>query len=68
MEIRELSVERCKGYAELTEVELAPPTILAGANNAGKTALAQAVRLLAGGLAPSDQDVSEPLPLVSYQW
>ena len=65
MELRKLSLERYKGYAEPTEVELAPLTILVGANNSGKTALAQAIRLLAGGLAPADQDVSEPLPLAS---
>ncbi len=63
MELRKFSLERYKGYAELTQIELAPLTILVGANNSGKTALAQAIGLLAGGLAPSDQDMSEPLPL-----
>ena len=52
MELRKFSLERYKGYAELAEVELAPLTILVGANNSGKTALAQAVQLLAGALAP----------------
>ena len=65
MEFRKFSLERYKGYAEPTEVELAPLTILVGANNSGKTALAQAIPLLAGGLAPSDRDMSEPLPLES---
>ena len=65
MELREFGFERYKGYAEPTQVELAPLTILVGANNSGKTALAQAIRLLAGGLAPSDQSISEPLPLES---
>ena len=65
MELRKISLERYKGYAEPTEVELAPLTILVGANDSGKTALAQAIRLLAGGLAPADQDISEPLPLAS---
>ena len=65
MELRELSLERYKGYAEPAELELAPLTILVGANNSGKTALAQAIQLLAGGLAPSETDLSEPLPLVS---
>ena len=65
MELRKFSLERYKGYAEPTEVELAPLTILVGANNSGKTALAQAISLLAGGLAPSDADLAEPLPLVS---
>ena len=65
MEFRKFSLERYKGYAEPAEIELAPLTILVGANNSGKTALAQAIRLLAGGLAPSDQNVAEPLPLQS---
>ena len=65
MELRKFSLERYKGYAEPAEVELAPLTILVGANNAGKTALAQAIQLLAGGLASSEKDTSEPLPLES---
>lgn len=65
MELRTFSLERYKGYAKLTEIELAPLTILVGANNSGKTALAQAIQLLAGGLAPSDKETSEPLPLAS---
>ena len=65
MELRKFSLERYKGYAELAEVELAPLTILVGTNNSGKTALAQAVQLLAGGLASSEKDTSEPLPLES---
>lgn len=63
MELRKFSLDQYKGYAEPTEVELAPLTILVGANNSGKTALAQAIGLLAGGLASADQDLSEPLPL-----
>lgn len=66
VELRHFSLERYKGYARRTEVELAPLTILVGPNNSGKTALAQAVPLLAGGLAPSDGDAGEPLPLESY--
>ena len=65
MELRKISLKRYKGYVEPVEMELAPLTILVGANNAGKTALAQAVQLLAGGLAPSKNDLSEPLPLES---
>ena len=65
MELRKLSMERYKGYAEAAELELAPLTILVGANNAGKTALAQAIQLLAGGLLSSESDRSEPLPLKS---
>lgn len=65
MQLLKLSIERYKGYAELAELELAPLTILVGSNNSGKTALAQAIQLLAGGLAPSDKDSPEPLPLES---
>ena len=65
MELRKISIERYKGYAKPAEVELAPLTILVGPNNSGKTALAQAIQLLAGGLAPSGKDTSEPLPLES---
>ena len=65
MELREFGFARYKGYTEPTRIELAPLTILVGANNSGKTALAQAIRLLAGGLAPPDQNVTEPLPLES---
>ena len=65
MELRKFSLERYKGYAWRVEVEIAPLTILVGPNNAGKTALAQAIQLLAGGLAPSESDGREPLPLDS---
>ena len=65
MELRSFGLERYRGYADPTEMELAPLTILVGANNSGKTALAQAIQLLAGGLAPSESENSEPLPLVS---
>lgn len=65
MQLRSFGVERYKGYVRPAEVELAPLTILVGANNAGKTALAQAIQLLAGGLASLEQDASEPLPLMS---
>ena len=65
MELRSFGLERYRGYADPTEMELAPLTILVGANNSGKTALAQAIQLLAGGLASSESENSEPLPLVS---
>ena len=65
MELRRLGLERYKGYARRVDVEIAPLTILVGPNNAGKTALAQAIQLLAGGLAPSERDAREPLPLES---
>ena len=65
MELRRFSLERYKGYARRVDLELAPLTILVGPNNAGKTALAQAIQLLAGGLAPSERDAREPLPLES---
>lgn len=46
-------------------MELAPLTILVGPNNSGKTALAQAIQVLAGGLGAADGDAREPLPLES---
>ena len=65
MELRKLNIERYKCYALPAELEFAPLTILVGSNNSGKTALAQAIQLLAGGLAPNGKDPSEPLPLES---
>ena len=65
MELRTLCVERYKGYAKEAELDLAPLTILVGPNNSGKTAIAQAIQLFAGGLAPAENETSEPLPLES---
>ncbi|MCY4674837.1 MAG: AAA family ATPase [Bacteroidetes bacterium] len=65
MELRSLSVKRYKSYRGDTSVEIAPLTILVGANNSGKTALAQAFHLLASSLAPSGDDIREPLLMSS---
>ena len=65
VELRRFSLERYKGYARRVELELAPLTILVGPNNSGKTALAQAIQLLAGGFVSSDREAREPLPLES---
>ena len=65
MELRTFSLTGYKGYAEKAQVEVAPLTILVGPNNAGKTALAQALQLLAGGLAAPDDVAGEPLLLQS---
>ena len=65
MRLCKFSLRSYKGYAEHTEVDVAPLTILVGPNNAGKTALAQAIQLIAGGLAAPDDAAGEPLPLVS---
>lgn len=65
MRLSKFSLRNYKGYAEHTEVDVAPLTILVGPNNAGKTALAQAIQLIAGGLAAPDDATREPLPLVS---
>ena len=46
-------------------MELAPLTIFVGRNNSGKTALAQALQVLAGGLGAAAGDAREPLPLES---
>ena len=65
VELRRIALERYKGYARRVELELAPLTILVGPNNSGKTALAQAIQLLAGGFVPSNREALEPLPLES---
>ncbi len=65
MKLQRFAVECYKGFADRTEVELAPLTILVGPNNSGKSALAQAIQLLAGGLLLTDSDDPEPLPLAS---
>ena len=65
MNLLKFTIERYKGYAELAEVDLAPLTIFVGSNNSGKTALAQAIQLFAGGLDPSEKENAEPLPLKS---
>lgn len=65
MQLRRIGVEKYKGYAEPAKLELAPLTILVGANNAGKTALAQTVQLIAGGFHLSGNDTREPVPLQS---
>ena len=65
VELRTLSLERYKGYAQRAKVEFAPLTILVGSNNAGKTALAQAIQLIAGGLVHAEDRASEPLPFES---
>ena len=65
MELRRLSVERYKGYRELTQLDIAPLTILLGPNNSGKSALVRAIQLLAGGLIPENRNSTEPLPLAS---
>ena len=65
MQLRKLTFEQYKGYRERTDLELAPLTILVGPNNAGKSALAQGVQLVAGGLAAPEKGGGEPLPLRS---
>ena len=65
MELRKFSLTSYKGYAEQADLEVAPLTILVGPNNAGKTAMAQALQLLAGGLTAPDDAAGEPLPLQS---
>ena len=65
MQLVKLAFSKYKGYAGLTEFSLAPLTILVGPNNSGKTALAKSVQLLAGGLAPVEAKIIEPLPLES---
>ncbi len=65
MKFLQFSVERYKGYAGTAKVEVAPLTIFVGPNNAGKTALARVIPLLAGGLTSEEFGDGEPLPLES---
>lgn len=65
MEIRKVSVERYKCFTENSNLEIAPLTILVGANNSGKTALAQAIHLLASSLTRSGDNIREPLSMSS---
>ncbi len=61
-----LLMERYKAFQLPCEIEIRPLTILVGANNAGKSALARAVPLLAGGLQKRDVSAkTPPLPLAS---
>ena len=61
MKLKSLRVKRYKCYAEEAAVEIAPLTIFVGANNSGKSALAQAIHLLASSIAISKDNTREPL-------
>ena len=62
-----LILERYKAFQQPCEIEVRPLTILVGANNAGKSALARAVPFLAGGLRANDPiPGSARLPLESF--
>jgi hypothetical protein len=62
-----LALQRYKAFDALTTIEIRPLTVLVGANNAGKSALARALPLFAGGLLPDlPSSSSGPLPLVSF--
>ncbi|MDE2955767.1 MAG: AAA family ATPase [Bacteroidota bacterium] len=65
MKLTTLSVKGYKSYAGSTTLDLAPLTILVGANNSGKSALARAISLIAGGLTQSDSKSREPLNLTT---
>ncbi len=65
MELRRLGFKRYKSFERETTVEIAPLTILVGANNSGKTALAQAIHLLSSNLSLPDGDNGEKLMLNS---
>lgn len=60
MRLDSLTLERYKAYAGPLTVAIRPVTVLVGRNNAGKSALARAVALLASGLSSRAE---EPLPL-----
>lgn len=65
MELQRLRFQRYKSFDRETTVEIAPLTILVGANNSGKTAFAQAVHFLSSNLSLPDDDRTEPLLLNS---
>jgi hypothetical protein len=64
MYLQQLEVERYKAYKERSILRLCPLTILVGSNSSGKSAIARAAALLAGGLSAHDED-GGPLPLQS---
>jgi hypothetical protein len=62
-----LLLERYKAFQQPCNIEIRPLTILVGANNAGKSALARAMPLLAGGLQRTEPSAKAvPLPLASF--
>lgn len=62
-----LLLERYKAFGQPCEIEIRPLTILVGANNAGKSALARAVPLLAGSFLTNEPaSSSASLPLASF--
>jgi predicted ATP-dependent endonuclease of OLD family len=48
MQLERLVLQKYKAFDAQTEVEIRPLTVLVGANNAGKSALARALPLFAG--------------------
>lgn len=65
MELQRLGLKRYKSFDHETTVEIAPLTILLGANNSGKTALARAIYLLSNNLSLPDGDNGTKLILNS---
>ncbi len=63
MELKNLSVGHYKSYGELATIEIAPLTILVGANNSGKSALAQIIHLLAINFAVQTDNAFDGLRL-----
>ncbi len=61
MKLQKLNLKRYKCFREDINFGIAPLTILAGANNSGKTALARAIHLLVSSLVLSGNDSHEPL-------
>lgn len=63
MKLQKLNLKRYKCFREDVNFEIAPLTILFGANNSGKTALVRAIHLLASSLVLSENNSHEPLLL-----
>jgi len=67
LHLTRIAVERYKAFEQSCELEIRPLTILVGANGAGKSALAEAIPLLAGGLlGGGSEELTAGLPLESF--
>lgn len=66
MQLRWLEVDNYKSFERRCHLEVRPITILVGRNNAGKSALARAIAVVAGAFASTAEGVPA-LPLESFE-